>query len=106
MEGGEYARWPYGDLAHLGHVELITPKPEASLSFFTEVMGMTVSGQEGDSVYLRGWDDYEYHTLKLTAGTKPALGHFAFRVKSPEALTRRVKALEASGLGRGGQMGT
>jgi catechol 2,3-dioxygenase len=30
-------------------------------------MGMTVSGQKGESVYLRGWDDYERYSLKLAA---------------------------------------
>jgi hypothetical protein len=28
-------------------------------------MAMTESGCRGDAVYLRGWDDYEHHTLKL-----------------------------------------
>jgi catechol 2,3-dioxygenase len=41
---------PIYDLAHLGHVELLTPKPEASLRFFVDVMGMTVSGEKGESV--------------------------------------------------------
>ena len=44
------------DMAHLGHVELLTPKPEESLRFFVDVLGMTESAQEGDSVYLRAWD--------------------------------------------------
>ena len=57
---------PNMDLAHLGHIELFTPKPEESLRFFVDVMGMTESGQKGASVYLRGWDDYERYSLKLT----------------------------------------
>ena len=28
---------------------------------------MTETARQGESVYLRGWDDYEHHTLKLTA---------------------------------------
>jgi catechol 2,3-dioxygenase len=36
---------PVMDIAHLGHVELLTPKPEESLRFFRDVMGMTVSGE-------------------------------------------------------------
>ena len=32
---------PIVDLAHLGHVELLTPKPDESLRFFVEVLGMT-----------------------------------------------------------------
>ena len=84
---------PY-ELAHLGHVEIFTPKPEESLRFFVDVLGMTESGREGDRVYLRGWDDYEFHTLKLTAAKHAGMGHVAFRADSPEALERRVDELE------------
>ena len=63
---------PILDLAHLGHMELLTPKPDESLKFFVDVMGMTVSGQKGESVYLRGWDDYERYSLKLTASKTSA----------------------------------
>lgn len=89
------------DIAHLGHVEMLTPKPEESLRFFVDVMGMTISGRKDDSVYLRGWDDYEHHSLQLTASLKPGLGHYAIRAASPRALQRRVEAIEKSGLGKG-----
>jgi catechol 2,3-dioxygenase len=86
------------DIAHLGHVELLTPKPEASLRFFVDVMGMTESGRQGDSVFLRGFDDYETYSLQLTASTTSGLGHAAFRARSPQALARRVAALRADGV--------
>ncbi len=89
------------DLAHLAHVELLTPKPDESLRFFVDVMGMTESGRRGQSVYLRGWDDYEHHTLKLTEAKVAGMGHFAYRATSPEALQRRVAAIESAGLGKG-----
>jgi len=89
------------DLAHLAHVELLSPKPVESLRFFTDVMGMSESGRQGDSVYLRGWDDYEHHTLKLTASSVAGMGHVAFRTTSPEALERRAAIIEAAGFGRG-----
>jgi catechol 2,3-dioxygenase len=92
---------PIYDLAHLAHVEMLTPKPDESLRFFIDVMGMQESGRQGDSVYLRSWDDYEHHTLKLTAAEKPGMGHFAFRARSPQALERRVAALEGSGYEQG-----
>ncbi|PTM61394.1 catechol 2,3-dioxygenase [Phreatobacter oligotrophus] len=96
------------DLAHLGHVEMLTPRIEASLAFFTDVFGMTEAGREGQSVYLRGWDDYEFASLKLTEAPLPGLAHVAFRTWSREALARRVAVLEASGHGIGwtdGDMG-
>lgn len=89
------------DLAHLAHVELLSSKPDESLRFFTEVMGMTESGRRGNSVYLRGWDDYERHTLKLTAANTSGMGHMAFRATSPEALEHRAAIIEASGFGVG-----
>ena len=33
------------DLAHLSHVELLTPRPDESLHYFRELLGMEVSGQ-------------------------------------------------------------
>ena len=88
---------PITDLAHLGHLELLTPKPEESRRFFVDLLGMTESGREGDSVYLHAYDDYERHSLKLTASKLPGLGHVAFRARSPQALERRVAALKGSG---------
>ena len=88
---------PIFDLAHLGHMEMLTPKPDESLKFFVDVMGMTVSGQKGESVYLRGWDDYERYSLKLTASKTSGMEHMALRARSPQALERRVAALKGSG---------
>jgi catechol 2,3-dioxygenase len=92
---------PIFDVAHLAHVELLTPKIEESVRFFVDIMGMVESSRKGDSVYLRGWDDYEHHSLQLTAATQSGLGHYALRAASPQALQRRVAALEESGLGQG-----
>ena len=87
------------ELAHLGHVELYTPSLEESVAFFVNVMGLTETTRDGDSVYLRGWDDYEHHTLKVTANDKPGVGHTAWRARSPQALERCVKAIEDAGYG-------
>ena len=57
---------------------------------------MTETARSGESVYLRGWDDYEYHTLKLTASRTSGMHHMAFRTRSPQALERRVEALKGT----------
>ncbi len=92
---------PCFDVAHLGHVEVLTNKPQESLDFFVNIYGLTESGREGDSIYLRGFDDYEFHTLKLTASDNTGMGHIAYRCSSPQALERRVAAIEALGAGIG-----
>lgn len=87
---------PCFDVAHLGHVEVLTNKFEESLDFFTRVYGLKESGRDDNSAYLRAWDDYEFHTLKLTRSDTTGVGHIGYRVSSPQALERRVKAIEAS----------
>ncbi|GAA2835030.1 catechol 2,3-dioxygenase [Nonomuraea rubra] len=89
------------DVAHLGHVELLTPVPERSLWFFTEILGMTATGQDGDSVYLRTYDDYEHHSLTLTAHHTSGLRATGLRASSQEALERRVLLVKDAGLGIG-----
>ncbi|MGQ7792604.1 catechol 2,3-dioxygenase [Faunimonas sp. B44] len=92
---------PCFDVAHLGHVELLTNRPEESLAFFVNVLGLTESGRDGGSVFLRAFDDYEFHTLKLTAADTTGVGHVGYRCASPQALVRRVRAIEALGCGIG-----
>lgn len=92
---------PCFDVAHLGHVELLTDKPEESLRFFVDILGLTESGREGNSVYLRAWDDYEFHTLKLNSADTTGIGHVGYRAASEQALLRRVAAIEAMGAGIG-----
>lgn len=100
-ESNQLTDEPCFDVAHLGHLELLTNRPEESLDFFVNVYGLTESGREGDSVYLRGWDDYEFHTLKLTASNTTGMVHVGYRTSSQAALERRVAAIEAMGCGIG-----
>src|SRR5579862_9276520 len=90
-----------GDIAHVGHVELLTPKPTESLWFFEEVLGMEREAQAGGSVYLRGFGDYERYCLKLTESSTSGMGHLALRASSEEALERAVASVEATGSGSG-----
>ena len=61
---------PIHDIAHLGSVELFTPKPEKSLWYFCDLLGMEPVHEAGPSVYLRGYGDYATSTLKLTAAAR------------------------------------
>ncbi|HRK17693.1 MAG TPA: VOC family protein [Hyphomicrobiaceae bacterium] len=99
---------PCYDVAHLGHVEVLTNRFEESLDFFTRVFGLTESGRDEKSAYLRAFDDYEFHSMKLTRHHTTGVGHIGYRVASPAALERRIAAIEAAGYGIGwteGDMG-
>jgi catechol 2,3-dioxygenase len=88
----------FHDIAHLGHVELLTPKPDASLNFFKNIVGLYETGRSGDSVFLRAWGDYELYTLKLTAAATSGLGHVAFRARSDQTLRNLAENLTRNGV--------
>ncbi|WP_068676433.1 catechol 2,3-dioxygenase [Oceanobacillus sp. Castelsardo] len=89
------------DVAQLAHVEMYTPDPDGTLWFFKNVLGLQETAREGQSVYLRAYEDLYHHTLKVTERNEPGLGHVSWRASSKEALERRVKELEKSGAGKG-----
>jgi catechol 2,3-dioxygenase len=92
---------PLHDIAHLGAVELLTPKPQESVWFFRDVLGMEQVHQDAASTWLRGYGDYAAATLKLTHAPAPGVGTIAWRTTSPAALRRRAEALTAAGLADG-----
>jgi catechol 2,3-dioxygenase len=88
---------PWGDIAHLGHVELLTPDLDGTVWFFTEILGLTETSRDGDVVELRTFDDYERTSLVVVGAAASGIGRTALRASSREALERRVEAIRAAG---------
>ena len=70
---------PLHEIAHISHAELLTPTPDESLGFFVDVLGMEIEAREVQSVFLRGWGDYQRYCLKLTESDSSGLGHMALQ---------------------------
>ena len=47
------------------------------------MLGLTETRREGNSVYLRTWDDYEQHTVKLTAHDTSGIRRVGLRASHP-----------------------
>jgi catechol 2,3-dioxygenase len=92
---------PIFDVAQLAHVELLTPDLEGTLRFLKDLLGMQETERTATSAYLRGYEEQYHHSLVVTAAPRAGLGHVAWRARSPQALERRVEAIEATGFGRG-----
>ena len=89
------------DVAHVSAVELRTQVPEQTVDFFVRLMGMSEVARSGDRTYLRTWDDYERFTVCVVHAPAAGIGRTWLRAAGPEALARRVAAIEASGRGLG-----
>lgn len=88
-------------LSQLAHVELVSPRPEQSLDFFTEALGLYVNAEEGQSVFLRAWGEHFHHSLVITEGPETQLRHIGWRSAGQEELEIAVERLEAAGAGEG-----
>jgi catechol 2,3-dioxygenase len=89
------------DIAHVSAVELFTAVPEETVRFFGDLMGMDVVDRRGDCVYLHAWDDYERHTVKVTAHDTSGIGRTWLRASGTDALRHRVEVIDRAGLGQG-----
>ncbi len=93
------------EIAHLARVELLSPKPQETEDFFTRFLGMYVTQREGQSVYLRAYEDPYQWSLKITESPQAGMDHFAMRTHSAEALERRDKSLNDANVDRAWQDG-
>ncbi|MGW0035435.1 VOC family protein [Gordonia sp. NPDC003376] len=82
------------EVAHLARCELFSPKPQETEDFFTRFLGMYVTKREGQSVFLRAYEDPYQWSLKITEAPQAGMGHAGLRTTSPEALERRAASLK------------
>jgi len=89
------------DIAHIGPVQLYTPVLDETRDFFVDLMALTEVERTDDTIYLHAWDDYQGYTIALVQRDTPGIGRTYLRAASPDALARRVAAIEADGRGHG-----
>lgn len=70
----------------LAHVELGVRDISAAREFYAGVLGFQIEAQEGKSLYLRGVEEFDRWSLKLTEVGRPGVIHIAFRVSSNDFL--------------------
>jgi catechol 2,3-dioxygenase len=75
----------------LGHAELFVRDLSHARDFYVGVLGFIEAAADSSHIFLRGADELETHTLTLTAGSGPGLGHISFRVADPESLDALAK---------------
>lgn len=89
------------DIAHIGPVEMFTPRLEATRDFFVNQMALREVHRDEGSIYLHAWDDYQRYTLRIIQREDAGIGRTFLRAASPQALQRLVERIETTGLGQG-----
>lgn len=75
-------------ILRLGHTELMVTDLPAARAFYVDILGFVVAYEEPGRLYLRGVEEFDLWTLRLTEAQAPGLGHFSLRVDHPDELDR------------------
>jgi catechol 2,3-dioxygenase len=101
---------PAPDVIRCAYAELIVSDLAASRAFYVNALGLVVTYEDDEAIYLRAFEEYLHHSLILRRGDVPALAVLAYRVRSASELevafeyfTRRGSRVErrAAGATRG-----
>lgn len=85
-------------IAKLGHVAVVTPDIEKSLWFFRDIVGLEEVDNDGSTVFLRAWGEFEHHSLSLTEGPAAGIDHIGFRAATPEDIEELAERFQKDGL--------
>ncbi|WP_137723355.1 3,4-dihydroxyphenylacetate 2,3-dioxygenase [Prescottella subtropica] len=75
---------PPPDVVRAAYVELVVTDLAASRAFYVDVLGLVVTYEDDDAIYLRAFEEYLHHSLVLRRGPVAALGRLAYRVRSAD----------------------
>jgi len=75
---------PAPDVLRVAYMGLQVTDLAASRKFYVDVLGLHVSYEDENEVYLRSSEEFIHHNLVLTQGPTAAVSVFSYRVRSPE----------------------
>ena len=84
----EAARSDVPDIVRAAYAELIVTDLAASRRFWVDRLGLVVSAETADALYLRGHEEFVHHSLILRRGPVPACARFALRVRTSDDVAR------------------
>jgi catechol 2,3-dioxygenase len=85
-------------ISRLGHVEVRSIDLDRDVDYYLNVIGLHQTGREGNTVYLKGWDERHAYSFSLTQAERPGMVRMAFRTVDPEDLDYYEKRLQTYGV--------
>lgn len=80
--------YPDFNVVRLSHVELVVRDLDASRRFYADTLGLQVSGEDANHLYLRAMEERNHHCLVLTKGDVPVAKRLGFKVYSDADLDK------------------
>ncbi len=81
---------PPPDILRAASMEVVVTDLAAARHFYVDVLGLVVTQEDADAIYLRTFEDFLHHNLVLRAGPVAAIAALSYRVRAPQDLDRAV----------------
>ena len=88
---------PPFDIIRCAYVELVVTDLEKSRDFYVDVLGLVVTAETADAIYLRSMEEFIHHNLVLRKGPEAAVAVFAYRVRSGAELDKAEEHYKSLG---------
>ena len=82
---------PEFNIVRLSHIELGVTDLEASKKFYTEILGMLITEETDDALYLRCLEERNHHSFILRQVDEPVAYVMGFKVASERDLDLLAK---------------
>ncbi|WNJ87934.1 3,4-dihydroxyphenylacetate 2,3-dioxygenase [Bosea sp. 685] len=85
------------NIARLSHATLYVRDLARSRRFYADTLGLLVTAETPDAIYLRGFEERNHHSLVLVQSESPAVGHLGYKVHREGDLERLEAFLDHEG---------
>jgi catechol 2,3-dioxygenase len=89
---------PPFNIVRCSHVALAVADIERSRAFYEGALGLHVEDATPDTIYLRGLEERQHHSLVLQKSASAAAQHLGFKVGSEEDLDKAAAFFKAKGI--------
>ncbi|MDR7294436.1 3,4-dihydroxyphenylacetate 2,3-dioxygenase [Pseudoglutamicibacter albus] len=76
------------DVLRCAYMEIVVTDLAKSREFYVDVLGLVVTEEDENTIYLRSMEEFIHHNLVLRKGDVAAVAAFSYRVRSPEELDK------------------
>jgi 3,4-dihydroxyphenylacetate 2,3-dioxygenase len=88
---------PPPDIVRCAYLDLVVTDLAASRDFYVDVLGLVVTEEDDEVIYLRTLEEFIHHNLVLRKGPVAAASALAFRVRTPDDVDAAEKYFQALG---------
>lgn len=76
------------DILRCAYMDLVVTDLAASRQFYVDILGLHVTEEDDEVIYLRSTEEFIHHNLVLRKGPVAAVAAFSYRVRAPEDLDK------------------